>query len=159
MLFFLGAHCDCTTKSNNCKQFSDNDRKKIFDDFWQLSWIEKSKFVANLCKKSKKEKYDGDMSRNFIKYHLPKLNKNLKVCKMFFKMTLDIGDEAIKRMLNIKKTTKKTTKLPNITKNNFKLWLRSLPKTPSHYCRKNSDKLYLTTEFKNKIELFEEYKR
>ncbi len=84
----------------------------------------------------------------------------MKVCKLFFEKTLDLGSETIKRMLRMRVTAKRTVKKPDSpVKISFENWLRDLPKAPSHYCRESTSKLYLTDEFESKLQLFEEYKR
>ncbi len=129
-------------------------------EFWELNWDEKKSFVANSCKKSQSENQYGDSSKHIIHYYLPLENKFIKVCKFFFQQTLDLGNETIRRMLRLRVSEKKSTvNADNLTKISLEKWLRDLPKAPSHYCRSNTSKLYLTDEFDNVQELYNEYKR
>lgn len=43
--------------------------------------------------------------------------------------------------------------------NYIKEWFKNLPKMPSHYCRKRSEKLYLEGPFNNSHEVFIAYKK
>jgi hypothetical protein len=63
-------------------------------------------------------------------------------------------------MLLLRTSIAKTTASgDSLVKNSFVKWLSDLPKAPSHYCRQNTNKLYLTEEFESVQELFDEYKR
>ena len=42
---------------------------------------------------------------------------------------------------------------------NFNDWLDMIPKMESHYCRKNSSRLYVGEEFKSLAKMYAEYKR
>lgn len=125
-----------------------------------MSWNEKNQYVANLCQKHQMRNEFGDRNRHVISYHLEKDGEMLKVCSTFFLRTIALGAEKVKRILMIRKSKRQHNKpTENNTQKNLEKWLDSLPKAPSHYCRANTNKLYLTDEFESRFELFRAYQK
>jgi hypothetical protein len=156
---YIGATCNCKVQTNKCRLISFDERQKIFNEFWSFDWNDKRSYVANLCQKHRKENDFGEFSRHTVVYHLPFGETFVKVCKVFFENTLGLGSECVRRMLRLRTSIPKTTATKdNLIKVTFTKWLTSLPKAPSHYCRQNTNKLYLTEEFESIQELFNAYK-
>ena len=79
-----------------------------------------------------------------LRYYLPDTNKqNIQVCKDMYLKTFGIGEKRI-RILTEKKYSKHSfNRLPLEVENGIKEHTSKFPTVPSHYCWKNSKKLYL----------------
>ncbi|VEN40009.1 unnamed protein product [Callosobruchus maculatus] len=170
----LGQACSsklCSkAQSRYCNEFTQEDRLKIFENFWEnMDWGQKKIFVSGLIDvcppKSRKKNSSCTVPKKTVtlNYHLKKDNKRLSVCKLMFLNTLGIGEWSArewalkgqhKSSLNVKKC-----KVPLKPKGNEHLesFLNELPKIPSHYCRAQSSKLYLEPIFKSQKEVFDVY--
>lgn len=87
----------CTTsKVFYCNTFTEEMRKKIFDEFWARSWQEKKLYVMTLIDTQdtqKKTKGDGSSRRSESKiYYLKATSKKVRVCKSMFLGTLGIKE-------------------------------------------------------------------
>jgi len=155
-----------STKSFMCGAFSENDRQDVFNKFWKMkTWDEKRGFVQGMVtnrpivkrrKINEQNKYVKSDGRDV---RLQTLNGQcLKVCRLFFLNTLNIGEDSFKRW------TKKSTEFtePGIDAEpapssrklkksidvlHIKEWLHLLPKVPSHYCRQSTSKIYVESTF------------
>ncbi|XP_060843700.1 uncharacterized protein LOC132927277 [Rhopalosiphum padi] len=119
-------------------------------------------------------------------YHLKKEDISLPVCKKMFLNTLCLNEWMVRNWINssingLPQSTKNIKK--NNLQNNLNLefdneeeieepiprvsvsvrhnhlisWFGSLPKMPSHYCRKRSERLYLEGPFNSKQEVYDVY--
>ena len=93
----IGGPYKCKVSTNLCKSFSKDERNLIFNSFWKMNWQNKTNFVANNLQKLSYEKEDGERSRLFVTYSLPKNNVSNKVCQTFFINTLSIGCETVRK--------------------------------------------------------------
>nr|CAI5849145.1 unnamed protein product [Callosobruchus analis] len=170
----LGQACSsklCSkAQSRYCNEFTQEDRLKIFENFWEnMDWGQKKIFVSGLIDvcppKSRKKNSSCTVPKKTVtlNYHLKKDNKRLSVCKLMFLNTLGIGEWSArewalkgqhKSSLHVKKCN-----VPLKPKGNEHLesFLNELPKIPSHYCRSQSSKLYLEPIFKSQKEVFDVY--
>lgn len=127
-----------------------------------MSWIAKKMFVSSLVDKKptkRKTTQRADTRRGITKvYYLKLNNQKIRVCLKTFLGTLGIKEWTVRYWLGEKPnrdTTmkrKENTALPPL-KELVQTFLRAMPKLPSHYCRKESTKLYLEPIIQSKREL------
>ncbi|XP_046981060.1 uncharacterized protein LOC124547424 [Schistocerca americana] len=161
----------CTSKmcqksvQRKCHQFSIDDRQAVFNTFWEtMSWGQRKVYVTNLVDTiptKRPGKNTGESRRKGpLIYHLINEMGKHKVCNKIFLNSLGIKEWTVRyRMGNsthgmspdtessrprIKQTKKEDERTF------MKEFLESLPKLPSHYCRKSSSKLYLKPVLQSK---------
>lgn len=179
--------CLCKSKEKGllqCSLITENDRKKIFEEFWSLDWQAKKIYVQFLAKKTKpkraRNRIECDKSRRKCSgiYFLKKGNTTVRVCKTLFLNTLAIGswtaqnwqsepdggsetddpdDELSKSNEDLTGSgPKKLRKSKEIL--NLEDFFQKLPKVESHYCRISTKKLYIEPNWTSKRELYMFYK-
>ncbi|KAK9722137.1 hypothetical protein QE152_g19812 [Popillia japonica] len=144
---------------SNWKRAKDEkeDRKSEFDRFCKLSWKEKKPFVQLDMKlgetqRQRDRKEEGNSRR--------KCEKKEDETEPGVHTTAD-DDEAIETETNRKNkdpSQKNMRRLVVRRIDSLKLFLESLPKMESHYCRSTSNKLYLQPQWQSKQQLYELYK-
>lgn len=159
-------------KTRHCDKFSEDERKTIFTKFWDnLNWDEKKVYITSSIEYvPKKRNSVGENSRRTgtFRYYLRKLdNSKFQVCKKMFLGTIGLKEDMVhdwikntEHGINItSKPARKDTK-KNVEKHKkLREFFDSLSKMQSHYCRKDSTKLYLEQFFQTKQALYREYKR
>ena len=97
----------CIQKSNHesCLSFSKNQRKLLFDNFYQLGSIEEQRlFIASSVKAESIELLrtkNRHSRRHFTyKYSFSVKGQRIKVCKEFFMATLNVTDALIRSSLH-----------------------------------------------------------
>ncbi|CAL8094746.1 unnamed protein product [Orchesella dallaii] len=155
------------SKLRNCDMFSETDRQAIFIQFWKdLDWDQKRVYVLSLTEKvpTKACQSEGDFSRRSesIFYYLQRNGKKLKVCQKMFLNTLGLRQSQVFRWIKGCKTTRKvrnTSKcIPEKDGTKYaKTFIDSLPKMESHYCRRDTTKLYLEPVYDSNAHLFRVY--
>ena len=97
----------CIQKSNHesCLSFSENQRKLLFDNFYQLGSIEEQRsFIASSVKAESIElsrtKNRHSRRRFTNKYSFSVNGQRIKVCKEFFMATLNVTDALIRSSLH-----------------------------------------------------------
>ena len=151
----------CIQKSNHesCLSFSENQRKLLFDNFYQLGSIEEQRsFIASSVKAESIElsrTKNRHSRRPFTnKYSFSVNGQRIKVCKEFFMATLNVTDALIRSSLHtcMSEGVQRSDRRGQHQKGNQldKARLRfveehiaSFPAKESHYCRKSSKKRYL----------------
>lgn len=165
----LGQPCNSSkclrSKVFHCDKFTETVRLNIFNEFWKLAWIAKKMFVSSLVdRKTTKRKTTNrvDTRRSATKVYYLKLNdQKMRVCLKTFLGTLGIKEWTVRYWLG-EKSNKESSKgqrdvaLPQL-KELVQIFLRAMPKMPSHYCRKESTKLYLEPIIQSKRELYRIY--
>lgn len=183
----MGPRCCCKLSTTvfkksqqlQCYKLTEEDRHEIFTKFWdRMNWSQRRTFVnlqvKNEQTKRHRNRVDEQKSRrNFSsKYFLNKGEDSIRVCKRMFLSTIGMGE----RMINIWKYSDVSSKAAkavsseaqadnptNVSKRTkmkecLKEFFNALPKMESHYCRKNTSKLYLERTWKSKSELYKCYK-
>ena len=91
------------------KNISEGERQEIFDLYWDLKTIEKQRmFIGNATEPVKpkyrviKEDNLKGPRKNNNAFYLKVGEKNVRVCKLFFKNTLDINDRNIRTVMEKK---------------------------------------------------------
>ena len=141
--------------------FCNTEREKLFHSFWQLGDINKQRqfLLKHTVRKNKKIKSVHASRRNMsITWFLPsqnELNRDIRVCKTFFLKTLGISDKmvttAYKKLNDIGiceddkrgKYSNRPNKTSEVQKMHVRQHIRSFETVESHYCRRDSKKLYL----------------
>ena len=130
-----------------CNQISLEERKKVFDYFWtELDWKAKQVYIANLID-IKVHDSDSRKKCSFI-YHFEIEGKRLRVCKTMFLHTFDLTDTRVygwklKIAKKVSKTQQKQEQKVTRKCQIVRQFLEKLPKMPSHYCRRSTNKMYL----------------
>lgn len=182
--------CNCKLSSKNsklkCKEVKEEERLKIFEEFWELSKNEKELYIKNYTKKMSTLRLRGTVTpsrrNSSIQYYLQTADDRVRVCKVLFLNTLGIGEKVCLKILSHKdsnnsisdhdidndfNTTEDALKISNnqrstkttvSEKKSFLYkFLNTLPKLESHYCRANTSKLYLEPNWTSKTELYNFY--
>lgn len=183
----LKQRCLCTDKNKKsfkCSTVTDEKRKTLFEMFWRLNWGERKIFVNSLVDKKpvaqRKECNTDNRRNNSLTYHI-KLNEDrVKVCKTMFLSTFCIGEWTVLNWVtsdeasgtstqviddgeqNGEVTTKRQSRKrkqaqEKLKRDLIKEFLDSLPKLESHYCRKDTKKLYLESKWQSKADLYRLY--
>lgn len=170
----LKPRCSCKEKRNSvirCHIISEDDRKMLFDKFWNMTWAEKRVYVDNLVKivhtNRQRDRKDPQKSKrvNTFIYHLKKGEDMIRVCKTLFLNTFSIGKSSIwgwkvdaAGMTNDEQLPRTTPRKPfdqEIKK--LQDFLDELPKMPSHYCRKRTTQKYIQSDITSKQQLYKMY--
>ncbi|CAG9837767.1 unnamed protein product [Diabrotica balteata] len=180
----LGVRCESNfckrSKKRVCEQISDEDRKNLFHHFWSdLTWDQRKIFVStNVHTTSTKRNTTENTSRrsNTLQFSLPGNDEHgntlrRPVCRIMFLNTLCLGSFTVQSWvkkgrygmhpsqnnanLNRKKTSRVDVEMQTRHLDNF---LDALPKMPSHYNRKNTNKLFLEPLYKSQSNLYNIYK-
>lgn len=156
--------CDTKCKRKCQESFSEEDRKKINFEYWNLSHSQKKDFVLRCVNRDDKRRTTvGESSRrNFTRcYSLPKSTDYIQVCRNFFLSTVNCGTKFLRyteehcTALRLPKTDERGTKNYSSKKTspmnvkNVKRFIERLPAVNSHYCRGSTVKKYLPEEFEN----------
>lgn len=172
----LKPRCSCKEKRNSviqCHSINEDDRKIIFDKFWNMAWKEKRVYVDNLVKvyhtnrqRDRKDPQTSKRANTFI-YHLKKGEDMIRVCKTLFLNTFSIGKSCIwnwkvefagkntdEQLPETTFTPRKPFDQENKTLQDF---LDELPKMPSHYCRKRTTQTYIQPDISSKQQLYKMY--
>lgn len=161
------------SSKRNCESFSEDRRKKIFANFWRMSWDEKRVYVINLvtCRAKNRETVLNESCRrgNSHEYYLYRKSIRLQICKNMFLGTLGLREWMVQNWIKKSDFGIPRERVANSTENSrnsigkerrmhLSQWFDGLPKLPSHYCRKESSKMYLEGEFKSLSEVYHLYK-
>ncbi|CAF4948439.1 unnamed protein product [Pieris macdunnoughi] len=158
----------CHTKIDN------STRKNIHLSFWGLGSIERQRdfIVSNVVSTEATGSRVANSRRKFTLNYSFKINsETVNVCQPFFLRTLDISDKMVRTALkkarrgvgNIPSPDKRGHHIPcnKFSEDNIKFandHIDSFPKVPSHWCRKDTKKIYLETIL-NKEKMYELYKQ
>lgn len=156
---------------NNCENIPDDRREKLFKYFWDLGTHQRRKdWVAQSAIKKQVKRPDKNTSLNrscAYEYYINENEGRRRVCQKFLINTLDITQKfilyTVASMVDgfAKEDMRGKSGHHNKTSDNVlkdaKEFILSLPLLPSHYCRRDSKKLYLPEEFKNITNLYRIY--
>ena len=172
----LKERCVCKlTESRQCAIFTDEDRNGIFENIWQQpSWDCRKTLVSALIDKKPicRRRSNGDQSRrNYSLFYFLKKNGEKKpVCKKMFLSTTGLGEWSVHNWVSHADTYqdkdedgqhKRESSHYNRAQNEKRFmreqFLDLLPKLPSHYCRKTTQKLYLEQTIQSMADLYRLY--
>ena len=156
--------------------FSEEDRKKIFDSFWNLGSYERQKdFVCSRVEEKKTRTYLKDNDEQQEKKRMVARTYSLEtgetksiVCKKFFRATLDIGEAYINHALKGKSEGHfqgldnrgrhtPANKIPEYKLQKVREHIESFPVVDAHYTRKDSNRRFLGHDL-NITKMYELYK-
>ena len=152
-----------TCRNKRSSIYTHENRQNIFHSFWQLGDINKQRqFIANYTEKKPKKTKTSKSNRrkSSITWFLPSSNgsksNKVKVCKTFFLNTLGISDKMVttvhKKLNNIgvcmddqrgKSDNSRHNQTTETEKKYVQQHINSFETVESHYCRRNSKKVYL----------------
>ena len=168
--------CHNKVHCKQCAMITDCDREELFQSFWKMNLDQRKVYVCSMvpCHSVARRTSPHGCStprprRNFtMKYHFRVKGEMMQVCKPFFLGTLDIGEWCIRSWAlrgsdhNAISPKKTLTRIPDEkTKEineSLSKFFNELPKMESHYCRANSNKIYLEPVFRSFADLNEQYK-
>lgn len=179
----LGPTCSSSKclkyKTRFCSTINEAQREALFKKFWdEMSWDQKKVYVVSLMEvKPTGRKYVENSRRSTTyNYYLKMENEKKQVCKKMFLATLGLKewmvtnwclntDNGIVPSADVLNTSRRSIRpLSERSLNTeehsryLRHFLESLPKMPSHYCRKDTKKLYLEYSFESKAQLYRIYK-
>lgn len=167
---------DCV---NYCKfkcgvSISQNEREAQFKAFYKMSQNEKYHFLLNTTTRTETER-PKDKNRNSykqfsFKYYFRVGPNKIQVCKKWYLGTLQISQKPIYNVHKNKdvetnvpkadgrgKNAKSNRGLPLDIRNKVRDHINSFPKIESHYCRANTNRLYLDSNL-NLVKMYNLYK-
>lgn len=151
----------CQKSSRDCHLFSDEDRTKIFDSFYQIGNLTRQRdfIVRHVISKEttyKTSKKEHSRRQRTNQYFLSLKNSRHLVCKTFFVNTLSISERFMRTALEKvnenglleeeKRGGRQSAYIINRDQNLRNAILNHIkrfPKVESHYCRSSSTKEYL----------------
>lgn len=162
-----------------CNEITEEERCKLFDLFWQLSWNDKQKIVLscytqNMKQKDTTESQESSRRQFTYNYYLNIDNVKKHVCKTMFLNTFSLKEwmvhNWVKRGTHLLNQSSEEISTHQIERSSLRLsnddklqFLRSflvnLEKIESHYCRQSSSKLYVETIFESKADVYKAYKQ
>ncbi|KAF6205401.1 hypothetical protein GE061_019573 [Apolygus lucorum] len=171
--------------SIKCATLTEDMRQSIFQRFWKkLTWDQRKTYISTLIEteaptnlKNRKDRNESRRSLTLRYYLKPPGYEKIRVCKKLFLNTLAITDWLVKESVErptieqaerpdcegdedepvTSKRNKRQSAESENKMNKLRLFLQSLPKMESHYCRKNTSKLFLEPLFQAKTEVYELY--
>lgn len=156
---------------NDCGSVTEERRESLFNFFWRLDKVRRRDWLVSLSQKEnvKRKRSDSDKRNYTFKYFINEGEGRRYVCQQFLAATLNISDKTIYSIVKnatwgcAKEDMRGKCEPPNKTKEStldaVKKFIKNLPAVPSHYCRQDSSKVYLSQEFKNMSNLYNLYKK
>lgn len=167
-----------------CGLVSEEERSTLHSKFWNMkTWSEKKAYVQGLVsqrslrKKRKRDNLVSTTSRKQVGFDIfmPKFdcqNAKVKVCRLFFLNTLDLGRDTFLRWVKDMPAMDHDSTAPPMTGHRHSVmptrytslrgtvveWLDLLPKVPSHYCRSSSKRIYVESTFLSHMHMHTVYK-
>ncbi|CAH2102382.1 unnamed protein product [Euphydryas editha] len=157
-----------------CKDKIDEvSRQQIFDAYWGLGNLERQREFVVRHSQQIKPKYRYSSTQNFralnTAFYFEVNESKIRVCKPFFKSTLDLSHKAIKTALS-KKTESGVIQAdfrgrhdnhPTIDpqiKQSVKDFINSIPRIESHYLRAQTTREFISSD-KSLADIYRDYKR
>lgn len=155
--------CKETCKLKCSSKFNDENRKELFSGFWELGDIERQRQFISNSMQTIQPKYRyirqggirSPRNNNNAFYFILKEQK-VRVCKLFFKNTLDINDRPIRTVLEKQNKIVNTllegdrrgkhgkhVKLDDNIRDGIIKHISSIPKIESHYARADTSKHFI----------------
>lgn len=170
--------CNCKPsvlgKTFKCKNFTHENRRKIFDEFWGMSsWPERKQFVRGLVNvlppvKRKSTEIESSRRNATLILNLKKDGVHNRVCQKMFLNTLAIGEWSLQNWTKSEPINDendepnqpmKTNPRSTDAKKMVRKFFDDLAKLDAHYSRLRTSKLYLEPIWQSKADLYREYKK
>lgn len=153
--------------TRHCERIKEDIRKTIFESFWTMSWEAKNVFVKAHVSyiSSKRHTVKNSKKHNSFIYKLPHNQECLQVCQRMFLSTLSLKINMVRNWIlpkdNSSSLSNNRPSVNRSTKIGCKKYLteffKKLPKMESHYCRKDTTKIYIDGSFKSKADVYNDY--
>lgn len=168
----MGPPCDGkhkgSTKKPQCHLLTEDVRTGIFQSFWnELTWAQRKVYINSLVDEVIPNRARKESSRKKVTrvYHLRVQNERVQVCQEMFLSTLNIGEWCVYSWLTSANThgiNKEVKTIPSRARTfesggSAKVFLDAVPKVESHYCRRNTNRLYLEPMFRSFEDVYREY--
>ena len=149
-----------------CENISEEQRQTIFADFWKMTWEQWKIYVSSQIEAcpTKRQTTGGQSRKNrTYKYKLQVDNNQVPVCQTMFLSTLNIGawsvHEWAKSDTEMHQPQQQTPSRSCSRQDGSQQteFLNKLPQVESHYCRRDSTKLYLEPVFNTFSSLYRGY--
>lgn len=138
-------------------------RLNLFEFFWHLSSSQRKDWLVTMS--NKRETYRA----NTFEYFINDGEGRRQVCLTFILKTLDISQKYVYYTLSnasyglSKKDSSRGKTIPSnktsdATRESVIKFIENLPALPSHYCRKDTTRLYLPVEYRNIKNVYRVYK-
>ncbi len=168
-------------KARHCSDITEDQRREIFKHFWQnTTWEQRRSFITTHVKKSATSRIyttnENSRRKNSLQYFLTVKDptggeRTVQVCKRTFLNTLGIGDNLVRQWMKdsengmaisneciVKRRSPPSNKAKKEERKKILIdFLENLPKLPSHYARKNTEKLYIEPFVTTLMELYKIY--
>lgn len=148
---------------NQCKQkcnskIDETQRQNIFEKYWSLGDLSKQRSYIATCMLSIKPKYRYSSTENHRKlnnaYYFELNETRFRVCKHFFKATLDLNDRPIRTVISkkgiptslqteLRGKHMKHRKISDELKTDVRKHIDSIPRIESHYLRAQTTREYI----------------
>ena len=165
--------CKIDSKCTACPSITEAQRSNLFRKYWRMTWDQRKVYVASrvtshhVTRRRRLDQTNTPSHRNFsFKYSFIVDGKDVPVCKNFFLGTLNMKPSPIRKwslcgtdkgMVSPLKQMPRRSH-PDINKRDaLKTFFSSLVKMPSHYCRAETNKVYLEPIFESIAHLYREY--
>lgn len=156
----IGPPCGEKCRLKCSANVSEEERKNIFSEYYNLGNItmQRQYIINSTTLITPKYKYTNAANprQNNNAFYFSVQNNKIRVCKTFFKSTLALNDRVIrtafqKRMPSMNNIVavdgrgkhENHAKIPDIIKSEIREHIQSIPAMDSHYCRSNTNKLYI----------------
>lgn len=169
------------SKIRCCDEVGDDDRDKIFHQFWNdMDWHQRKVYVANNVTfqgKGRPTVSESSRRSGTLIYFLPVSNPNdgtttkKRVCREMFLQTLCLGSFSVQSWAkkgqcgmhpseeNMNRNRRPRALPCQARADALNSFLDGLPKVPSHYNRLNTSKVYLEPIYRNINHLYSTYKQ
>lgn len=160
----MKAACGEKCKFHCPSNFNEEERQKVFSDYWELGQIEKQREYIKQCMTIIEPTYRyvrvggtrETRGNNNAYYFTNNNNQKVRVCKLFFINTLDINDRTIRTvhekrykvggvLLESDQRGKhgKQKALDPVIREGIREHIDSIPKIESHYIRTNTTRTFI----------------
>ncbi|XP_063395437.1 uncharacterized protein LOC134680272 [Cydia fagiglandana] len=163
--------------THNCKhkcseQINEETRSALFNSFWQLADLYKQRAFISACMVDVQPKYrytNAENPRSYNKaYYFTVENRRIRVCKLFFKNTLDITDRMIQTTKNkhdgngflqddLRGRHENHKKISEELVNGIKEHISSIPHIESQYLKKTALREYYIDGSKTIVDLYKDF--
>ena len=164
--------CGGKCRLNCTSNFSDPSRRQLFDSYWGLADLQRQREFIVRHSQEIKPKYRYSSTQNFralnTAFYFEIDGTRIRVCKAFFKSTLDLNDRVIKTALSKKSESGiiegdmrgrhgKQPTIDPLVKNSVKDFINSIPRIESHYLRAQTTREFICSD-KSLADLYRDYK-
>jgi hypothetical protein len=157
----MGAGCGVGCRQKCHDKFSNSEREGIFHEYWKMGEYERhQEYLARYVQRNPVKRRRGKNRQNSrramsFKFSLPCGTASVPVCKTFFLSTLGVSEKTVYGAME-RVTAEGITpsdgrgkhgqqrKVSNDAVSDVMAHIASFKAIPSHYCRQNSQRVYLT---------------